>query len=130
MYSEIYLVDDMEMVNVLHQVLIRQLGLEDRVKSFTDPEEALDNLRFKAKKTEPILVLLDISMPEMTGFEFLEFMALESFPSTIDVLVVTSSHSEEDKVLAKQYPQFVRGFITKPLKIEDLRKFATRAHSA
>jgi len=130
MYSEIYLVDDLEMVNVLHQVLIRQLGLEDKVRSFTNPEEALDDLRFKVGELEPILVLLDISMPEMSGFEFLEFMALEDFPSNIDVIIVTSSNSDQDKFLAEQYPQFVRDFVSKPLKIEGLKEITARPLSA
>lgn len=130
MYSEIYLVDDVEMVNVLHQVLIRQLGLEDRVRSYTNPEEALDNLRFKVGKLEPILVLLDISMPEMTGFEFLEFMDLEDFPSNIDVIIVTSSNSDQDKILAEQYPQFVRDYVSKPLKIDTLKEITARPLSA
>tara|TARA_R110000765_G_scaffold62156_1_gene120642 strand:+ start:7274 stop:7666 length:393 start_codon:yes stop_codon:yes gene_type:complete len=126
MYSEIYLIDDQEMVNVLHQVLIRQLSMEDKVRSFTDPEEALDDLRFKVGKFEPILVLLDINMPEMSGFEFLEFMVLEDFPTNIDVIVVTSSNSEEDKILAEQYPQYVRNFVSKPLQIENLREITRR----
>ncbi len=130
MYSEVYLVDDLEMVNVLHQVLIRQLGLEDKVRSFTNPEDALDDLRFKVGKLEPILVLLDISMPEMSGFEFLEFMALEDFPTTIDVIIVTSSSSDEDKTLAEQYPQFVRDFVSKPLKIENLKEITAGPLSA
>src|SRR5680860_945101 len=117
MYSKIYLVDDREITNLMHRVLIRQLGMEDKVKSFTNPEEALDDLRSEATKMEPILVLLDINMPEMTGFEFLEFMELEAFSSNIDVIVVTSSISDEDRILAGQYPNFVRDFVTKPLKV-------------
>jgi len=130
MYSEIYLIDDLEMVNVLHQVLIRKLGLEDKVRSFTNPEEALDDLRFKVGKLEPILVLLDISMPEMSGFEFLEFMALEDFPTNIDVIIVTSSNSDQDKILAEQYPQFVRDFVSKPLRIENLKEITAKPLSA
>jgi len=129
MYSKIYLVDDMEIVNLMHQVLIRQLGLEEKVVSFTNPEEALDALRFNVTGTEPVLVLLDISMPEMSGFEFLEFMALEDFPSSIDVIVVTSSVSEGDRILAEQYPRFVRDLVTKPLKIEKLREITKGAFS-
>lgn len=125
MYSEIYLVDDMIMVNVQHQVLLRQLGLEEGVRSFTNPEEALDELRFKEEKQEPILVLLDINMPEMNGFEFLEFMILENLPHTIDVVIVTSSDLEEDRILAEQYPQYVRDFVTRPLTVQRLREITT-----
>lgn len=40
MYSGIYLVDDMELMNLHHQVLVRKLGLQYKVKSFANPEEA------------------------------------------------------------------------------------------
>jgi len=130
MYSEIYLIDDMVMVNMQHQVLLRQLGLEDEVKSFTNPEEALDELRFKVEKQDPILVLLDINMPEMTGFEFLEFMILENFPQTIDVVIVTSSNLKEDMILAEQYPQYVRDFVTRPLTIQSLREVTTGSNKS
>ena len=130
MYSEIYLVDDKEMVNLIHQVLLRQMGMEDKVRSFTNPEEALDDLRFKVSRLEPTLVLLDISMPEMSGFEFLEFMVLEDFPTSIDVIVVTSSISKGDRILAQQYPHYVKDFVTKPMKIEDLKECMVRSYSA
>ncbi len=129
MYSEIYLVDDLEMTNVMHQVLLRQLHLEDKVKSFTNPEEALDDLRFNKSNMAPKLVLLDINMPEMNGFEFLEFMALEEFPLNIDVIMVTSSTEYADKILAEKYPQFVKGFVQKPLQIENLVEIMTGSYS-
>lgn len=129
MYSKIYLVDDLEMTNVMHQVLLRQLHLEDKVKSFTNPEEALDDLRFNKSNMAPKLVLLDINMPEMNGFEFLEFMALEEFPLNIDVIMVTSSTEYADKILAEKYPQFVKGFVQKPLQIENLVEIMTGSYS-
>jgi len=122
MYSKIYLIDDVELVNLMHLVLLRKLGLEDKVISFTDPEKALDHLRFQETNSEPILILLDINMPVMTGFEFLEFMLLEKFPSNIDVVIVTSSIYYEDRILAETYPQFVKDFVSKPLGAEKLSK--------
>lgn len=120
-YDLIYLVDDFDMVNLLHRILFRQLGLEDRVKIFTNPEKALKDLRAHSGKDSRILIVLDINMPEMSGFEFLEHMIAGFFPHNIDVIVVTSSVSDSDMILAKEYPRFVRDFVSKPLQLEKLR---------
>ncbi len=129
MYSEIYLVDDEDLVNTINTIHFRKLGLEHKIKSFTNPELALDDLRFKKDKSQRILILLDINMPEMTGFEFLEFMDLENFPTTYEVLMVTSSINSADKKKSEEYSKYVKNFISKPLRIEHLESFLQRSIS-
>mgnify|MGYP003624628673 CR=1 FL=1 len=125
MYKEIYLVDDEQLINTIHAIQFRNLGLEDNIRSFTNPELALDNLRFREDPSEKVIVFLDINMPEMTGFEFLEFMRLEQLPSIIDVVIVTSSDNVDDVITAKKFKEYVLGFVEKPLKKEDIQKYLT-----
>lgn len=64
----------------------------------------------------PDIILLDLNMPKMNGFEFLEAMRKEREFQNIKVFVLTTSDEKEDKIAAKQLG--ISGFITKPLKLE------------
>jgi len=123
MYGEIYLIDDEDLVNTINTIYFRRMGLEDRLKKFTNPELALDELRLRENKNERTLILLDINMPEMSGFEFLEYMESEDFPDSNEVLLVTSSESDADRQEAKKHGRFVREYITKPLQVEQLETY-------
>ncbi|GAB5475350.1 MAG: response regulator [Maribacter sp.] len=120
-YSQIYLIDDFEMSNLFHKVLFNKLKIGDEINVFTNPEKALDDLRQKVVVCDRIFILLDLNMPEMSGFEFLDIMIKEQFSEQIDVVIATSSISEDDMKKAEQYPMFVKGFVTKPLKIDRLK---------
>ncbi len=120
-YSQIYLVDDFEMSNLFHKAIFKKLQVGDDIRVFTNPIKALTDIRLKLEKSDRILILLDVNMPEMNGFEFLDIMVRENFPLKIDVIVATSSISQTDRSKAQEYPQYVRDFVTKPLKIDSLR---------
>ncbi|SDD85967.1 Response regulator receiver domain-containing protein [Pricia antarctica] len=122
-YDTVFMVDDDPIVNFVHQKIIGNIGIVNEIRSFIDPRKALAELRSElCHAGKSILVFLDLNMPKMSGFEFLEFMELEDFSLNVDVIVVTSSICENDRLLAELHPRFLRDFVTKPLKAEDLKK--------
>ncbi|MBF9239649.1 response regulator [Hymenobacter sp. BT683] len=122
----ILLVDDDETTNFLHQRLLFRLNVSDRVLVARNGAQALKiltqpNARFNP--TNPVLVLLDLNMPVVDGFEFLKaFQALPSVQQRSAVVVVlTSSLNTQDMDRSNNLP--VAGFLTKPLdkvKIDSL----------
>lgn len=119
--STILLVDDDETTNFLHQRLLDRLDVCEQVLVAGNGEQALEILARSPgpfSSANPILVLLDLNMPVMDGFEFLE--AFQALPAAqqegVVVVVLTSSLSPQDLERVNTLP--IAGFLSKPLNQE------------
>ncbi len=119
----IMIVDDDEVDRYTLKRLLRSGGVDALIEEAEDGEKAAEYFREGAKNVAhidgvfpPIIVFLDINMPRMNGFEFLdEFQQLidqgNNFRSVV-FLMVSSSDNTEDKNRAGQY-ECVKGYIMK-----------------
>ena len=91
-----------------------------------DGQDALDFIynkgeyKDKSKFPRPDLILLDINMPKMNGFEVLENLKSDLEYSSIPVVMLTSSRNEED--IAKSYRKNAASYIPKPVNYKDFVK--------
>lgn len=123
MKLEVIIVDDDEIVTYLQQSIVRECGLSSNPVCFTNGKTALDHLNSGITQTKNLLILLDINMPEVNGWEFLDAIGTlnkENKPAII-VYMVTSSINKNDKEKANQY-DIIKGFIEKPLDIVTCKK--------
>ncbi|WP_343533684.1 response regulator [Pedobacter sp.] len=82
----------------------------DYIKDLVDSQQAL-----------PQLVLIDINMPILNGWEFIEAFEALDLKATNDMYMLSSSVYENDIEKAKSYKS-VKGFISKPLSIDRLKE--------
>lgn len=119
MFDRILLIDDDHPTNLLHKIFIEKSGLSENIIEFTYAENALDWLKKLELSDFPSLILLDINMPRMTGFDFLnEFK--EQFPEEFAhrIVMLTTSMNPDDERKAREMGIFE--YLTKPLSVEKL----------
>ncbi len=114
----ILLVDDDPDDNMYHQIILKKMDIVNSVDTVANGLEALAYLK-KENQTPPELIFLDINMPRMNGWEFLEqYRHLdEKQKSRVVIMILTTSANPDDLKRAKQI-QDVTGFETKPLSEE------------
>ncbi|WP_425073402.1 response regulator [Sagittula sp. S175] len=114
----VWLIDDSEIDQRLYRRIISRAGVIWEVEMFTFADEAL--ARLKADPGQTIdLIFLDINMPRMNGFEFLEAATAELGTAFAKVVVamLTTSLDPADHERARTF-SMVKDFITKPLTPE------------
>jgi CheY-like chemotaxis protein len=122
--KKVLLVEDDDATVYITQRLLKQSGAEVEPLVAGHGREALDIVREACRGRQCLeLILLDIHMPVMDGFEFLEELQKSTGLGTaaFRIVLLSSSTHYLDVARTKQYP--VIGFINKPLTLEKLYKF-------
>lgn len=122
-HQKICIIDDDEIYIFLMKKSFTALGINQEIISFLNGADALEELlQLKNNQEElPGIILLDINMPIMDGWEFLnEFRKIQSENSTkIPIYIVSSSIANEDIEKSKSYPEII-DYLSKPLELETL----------
>ncbi|MDB5233796.1 MAG: hypothetical protein JWR44_789 [Hymenobacter sp.] len=122
--NHIVLVDDNETTSFLNNRLLGRLAVADHVSTFSRADEAFEQLwgNDKGGSQAPDLVFVDLKMPGVSGFEFLELYNALPQPvqdKTVMAVLTTSMHGADTARVAK-YPNVE--YLTKPLTEEKMRK--------
>lgn len=117
----IMLIDDNDDDNFYHKMVIREADITKQIEVAESGFEALDFL--KKGDLIPELIFLDINMPAMNGWEFLdEYRKLsEEQKARIVIIMLTTSLNPADRKKAEKIPE-INGFETKPLTVEMLKR--------
>jgi CheY-like chemotaxis protein len=117
--NNLFLIDDDAVFNHIHTRAIEKIKFANNIKAFQDPLIALDELRqlvISGADMLPQIVFLDVNMPAMDGWDFLE--QLVDLPEMVfencRIVMLSSSIDPSDIERSKMY-KMVFDFISKPL---------------
>ncbi len=127
----VLLIDDAEIDNFINENIIKAVGISyvHVFKSGQSAIEFLENLQRNIsfmRTSMPQIVFLDLNMPLMNGFQFLnEFEKFDdAFKDEMKFVILTSSHDPEDVKLAQQNKRVIK-YLNKPLSEEDVKSIVS-----
>ena len=123
--NAIMLVDDDEATNFINETVINLAGCSENLYVAENGQEALDLLIKKVDgeyRDPPELIFLDINMPRLDGWEFLEkYRNMDEIQKAkIIIVMLTTSLNPDDQVKADSIEE-ITGFMSKPLTVDKLK---------
>lgn len=119
-----YLIDDDETSNFISEYLISSQYPKASIKKFTNPESFIDFVS-ENKIDHGAIILLDLNMPQMNGYELIS--KLERLGKDLNYIILTSSSNLIERDYSRQFKQ-VKAFFNKPLNVETINTLSAFAN--
>jgi len=124
-FKSVLLIDDDPTINFVHKLFLTEWGITDQIYTAGNGQEALDFLEHNPEfgAEEPTMILLDINMPVMNGFEFLEaYQDLDDAKkASVVMAMLTTSLHEKDRERAAKFIN-MDNYMSKPLEKDQLMR--------
>lgn len=120
---EFIIVDDSVFDLFTQEKLLLKSGLTETVRTFNSPQQAIEHLREHGERMPETVILLDLQMPGLNGFEFTQHYGLlpEAVRKRIRLFMISSTVDISDIEEAESNPYIIR-LLSKPLEIPVLRE--------
>lgn len=128
--KNILLVEDNEQDELLILRALRRANVANRIDVVRDGQQAVDYLfregEFRERQAEPLpaVVLLDISLPRLSGLEVLERLRADERTRCLPIVMLTSSDEERDRL--HSYTHGANSFVRKPVNFAEFAETVTR----
>lgn len=120
---KLLVIDDDDINIFIISKIVEKTGYDVAIVAKNNGQLAIEYIKDLITEKQPLpdLVLIDINMPILNGWEFIEAFESLNLPQTNDMYMLSSSVYENDIEKAKSYTS-VKGFISKPLSIDRLKE--------
>ncbi|MBO9699139.1 MAG: response regulator [Sporocytophaga sp.] len=117
--ESVMIIDDNEMDNLLNKIILEKYNYSQNIQLYNSPTVAIKDLT--EGKITPDAIFVDINMPEMTGFEFVEAFEKIERPELLKSKLFIISSSDDKQDIRKAFSfKSVSKYLTKPLDIIQL----------
>ncbi|HLP64442.1 response regulator [Flavobacterium sp.] len=119
-----FIIDDDPIFVLLFKKIIEKSERFNRVQNFPDGQYAMDELIKMNEQGNgmPDIIFLDLNMPNIDGWQFLDAIQKQSFINKLNIYIVSSSIDNHEIERAKQY-KCVKNFISKPISLDFFEEY-------
>ena len=117
------IIDDDQICSYINIRVAQTCGLFDEIDAVHDGRAALDFFRKVCEGTAPApdIILLDLNMPLINGFDFIAALRQLSFPNKENVKIIVLTSSSQPQDIEQAHALGVDHYLTKPLTVNELQ---------